>query len=301
MTVGSGGEQNLALAAFEAQRPRLTGIAYRILGSADDAQDAVQDAWLRWAAVSDGAVRNAEALLTTIVTRLSVDRLRREKARREAYTGEWLAVPLRAQGDPEGAAELADSLSLAMLVVLETLSPLERAAFILHEVFDHPYAEVSTALDRSEASVRQLVHRARVRVQDGAARYDADPAQHAQVVAQFLAACQSADSGALLEVMAPDVVLHSDGGGVAQAPLRPIHGSDKVGRLMQSIAARLPEGVSFGLESFNGALGIVARLDGTPISAMAVSVRDGRVESLHLVANPAKMTQLASGITISML
>ena len=240
MTQDPGGDEDIALAAFEAQRPRLTGIAYRILGSADDAQDAVQDAWLRWSSVTGSEVRNAEALLTTIVTRLSLDRLRRAKTQREAYTGPWLAQPCRAQVDPEAAAELADSLSLAMLVVLETLSPLERAAFILHEVFEHPYADISTALDRSQASVRQLVHRARVRIQDGATRYDTDPAHHAQVVEQFLAACLSADSGALLKVMAPDVVLLSDGGGVAQAPLRPIQGSAKVSRLMQSIAGRAP-------------------------------------------------------------
>lgn len=196
MTVYSGGHEDLALTAFEAQRPRLTGIASRILGSVDDAQDFR----LRWAAVPGSEVRNAEALLATIVTRLPVDRLRRAKTQREAYPGAWLAEPLRAQADPEASA------------------------------------------GRAEASVRQLVHCTRARVQDGGARYDADRGHHAQVVEQFPAACQSADSGALLKIMAPDVVLHSDGGAVAQAPPRPAYGSGKISRLMQSIAGGIPEG-----------------------------------------------------------
>ncbi|HEX2744064.1 MAG TPA: hypothetical protein VHN16_06625 [Streptosporangiaceae bacterium] len=194
MTVDSGGDEDLALAAFEA--PRLTGIASRILGSVDDAQDPR----LRWAAVPGSEVRHAEALLATIVTRLPVDRLRRAKTQREACRWGCLAEPLRAQADPEAAA------------------------------------------GRAEASVRQLVHCARARVQDGEARYDAGRGHHAQVVEQFRAACQPADSGALLKIMAPDVVLHSDGGAVAQAPPRPTCGSGKISQLMQSIAGGIPGG-----------------------------------------------------------
>jgi RNA polymerase sigma-70 factor (ECF subfamily) len=282
------------LMAFERQRPRLMGVAYRLLGSVADAEDVVQDAWLRW----DGTtadVDNEEAYLTTVVTRLALDRLRRAKVQRETYTGPWLPEPVAWEEDPAAAAELADSLSMALLVVLETMSPLERAAFVLHEVFGQPYAEVASVLRRSEASVRQLVHRARTRVEAGHTRYRADRLTHARVVRQFLAACQNADLPALLEVLAPDVVIVSDGGGVARAPRRPVNGRDKVARLLSGIARRIPEGAVFTLESFNGALGVVARADGVPIAAMAVTVEGGQVQSLHLVANPGKLAPSLGG------
>jgi RNA polymerase sigma-70 factor (ECF subfamily) len=206
--------------------------------------------------------------------------------------------------DPQAAAELADSLSMALLVVLETLSPLERAAFVLREVFDRPYSEVAATLGRSEAAVRQLVHRARGRVEDGHARYRADVATHAQVVSEFLAACRGADLDALMALLAPDVVIISDSGGVAQAPRRPVYGHDKVARLLVGIAGRVPEGLTLGLEYFNGALGIVARAGGAPISAMAVTVAEGRVQSLQLIANPEKLRSLqnpcgASALTMN--
>ena len=282
------------LSAFEQQRPRLMGVAYRLLGSVADAEDVVQDAWLRWDGTGDD-VHNEEAYLTTVVTRLALDRLRRAKVQREAYTGPWLPEPVAASEDPAASAELADSLSIALLVVLETMSPLERAAFVLHEVFGEPYPEVAAVLGRSEASVRQLVHRARTRVDAGHTRYRADRLTHARVVREFLAACQNADLSALLEVLAPDVVIVSDGGGVAPAPRRPVHGRDEVARLLHGIAGRVPAGAVFTLEPFNGSLGIVARIDGAPISAMAVTVYGGQVQSLHLVANPGKLAPSLGG------
>ena len=184
---------------------------------------------------------------------------------------------------------------MALLVVLETLSPLERAAFVLREVFDRPYAEVAATLGRSEQAVRQLVHRARGRVDDGHARFSADVATHTQVVSQFLAACQGADLEALLAVLAPDVVIISDSGGQAQAPRRPVYGRDKVARLLVGFAGRVPEGLTFGLEYFNGSLGIVARIDGRPFAAMAVTVAEGTVQSLQLIANPEKLAFLQRG------
>jgi len=271
------------------------GVAYRLLGSVTDAEDVVQDAWLRWDGAAAEDVRNEEAYLTTVVTRLALDRLRSARARRETYPGPWLPEPVAAGADPAAAAELADSLSMALLVVLETLSPLERAAFVLHEVFGEQYPEVAAVLGRSEASVRQLVHRARAHVDAGHTRYRADRSTHVHVVHRFLAACQDADLSALLEVLAPDVVIVSDGGGVAHAPRRPVHGRDRGAPLLAGLAGRGPGDAVFTLEPFNGALGIVARIDGVPIAAMAVTVDGGQVRSLHLVANPAKLAPSLGG------
>jgi RNA polymerase sigma-70 factor (ECF subfamily) len=279
---------------FEDHRPRLMGICYRILGTVNDAEDVLQEAWIRWRGTELNEVQNAEAFLTTIVTRLSLDRLRRVKAQREVYTGSWLPEPV-AVDDPQAAVELADSLSLALLVVLETLSPVERAAFVLREVFQQPYPEVAATLGREEPAVRQLVHRARARVAAGGTRYQADRALHARVVERFLAACRSADVNALLQLLAPDVVVISDGGGVAQAPLQPVYGDQKAARLLMGIAGRVPPGTVFSLECFNGQLGIVARLHGRTMSAMAVTVAGETVQTLHLIANPAKLTTLEAG------
>ncbi len=288
-----GDDGSSAVAVFEGHRPHLMGVAYRILGSVTDSEDVLQDAWLRWSRTDRSAVSNSEAFLTTVVGRLSLDHLRRAKARRESYTGSWLPEPVAdepdPQRDPAAAAELADSLSMALLVVLETLSPLERAAFVLREVFDRPYPEVAATLGRTETAVRQLVHRARDRVDAGHARYRSDLRVHAQVVDRFLEACAHADVDALMELLAPDVVIISDSGGLARAPRQPVHGRDRVARLLASFAPRVPEGTTFSVEHFNGAPGIVARLDGTTITTMALSVADGRVQSLQLVANPQKL------------
>jgi len=286
-------------AAFEQQRSRLMGVCYRMLGSVADAEDVVQEAWLRWSRVDLEDVDVPEALLTTIATRLALDRLRRVKLRREVYSGSWLPEPVVAQDDPAAAAELADSLSMALLVVLETLTPLERAAFVLHEVFARPYADVAAILQRSEPAVRQLVHRARDHVDAGHARYQADRGTHAKVVRSFLAACETADVEGLMGLLAPDVVMVSDGGGVVRAPRRPVNGADKVARLLAGIAVRVEPGTTFSVEIFNGTLGLVARVGGEPVSAMAVTIREGVVQTLHLIANPAKLAPLRTGCAVA--
>ncbi len=282
-----------AVAVFESHRSHLMGVAYRMLGSVMDSEDVLQEAWLRWSRTDRSVVSNSEAFLTTIVSRLSIDHLRRAKARRESYTGPWLPEPVAQEPDPRrdpvAAAELADSLSMALLVVLESLSPLERAAFVLREVFDRPYPEVACTLDRTEAAVRQLVHRARGRVDAGHARYQADLQVHSEVVERFLKACTDTDLDALMEILAPDVVIISDGGGLVRAPRRPIQGRDKVARLMASVAPRAHQRTVFSIERFNGALGIVARLDGATIATMAISVADRTIQSIQLVANPHKL------------
>ena len=287
-----------ATVTFEAQRRRLLGISYRILGSFADAEDVVQDAWLRWSRTDVTEVENPEAFLTTVVTRLSLDRLRTLKARREVYSGPWLPEPVAADPDPQSAVELADSLSLAVLVVLETLSPLERAAFVLREVFSEPYPVVAEILGREEPAVRQLVHRARQHVDAGAARYRADRATHNEVVQRFLAACETADLDALLGVLAPEVLLVSDAGGVGKAPVRPITGEDKVGRFLIGVTTKVVPGTTVGPEVFNGRLGLVARLDGRAITAIAFDIGDGHVHTLHLLANPEKLAGLDAPIPL---
>jgi RNA polymerase sigma-70 factor (ECF subfamily) len=281
-----------ATGTFEEQRRRLMGVSYRILGSFVDAEDVVQDAWLRWSATDVATVKNPAAFLTTVVTRLSLDRLRTLKARREVYAGPWLPEPVAVDADPEAAAELADSLSMALLVVLETLSPLERAAFVLREAFSEPYAVVAEVIGRDEAAVRQLVHRARQHVDAGAARYRADRTTHDEVVERFLAACQTADLDALLAVLAPDVLLVSDAGGVGKAPPRPIAGEDKVARFLIGVTTKVEPGTTVGLEVFNGQVGLVARLEGRATTALAFAVAGQRVQTLHLMANPEKLAAL---------
>jgi RNA polymerase sigma-70 factor, ECF subfamily len=285
-------------ATFAEQRRRLMGVSYRILGSIADAEDVVQDAWLRWSATDTTKVENPEAFLTTVVTRLSLDRLRALKARREVYSGPWLPEPVAADLGPEAATELADSLSLALLVVLETLSPLERAAFVLREVFAEPYDVVAEILGRDEAAVRQLVHRARQHVDAGGARYRADRATHNEVVERFLAACENADLDALLAVLAPDVVMVSDAGGVGRAPVRPIIGEDRVGRFLIGVTTKVVPGTTVGLEVFNGQLGLVARLDGRAITALAFRVSEQQVRTLHVLANPEKLAALDAPIPL---
>ncbi len=279
--------------AFELLRPRLTGIAYRMLGSVADAEDVVQETWLRWQrSTGDDAtgapIRSSEAFLVTIATRLSLDRLRRVKAQRETYYGPWLPEPV-IPDEPAQHAELADSLATALLVVLETMSPSERAAFVLHDVFEQPYPEIAQTLERSEPAVRQLVTRARSRVQSGRGRYEADRTVHAEVVDRFVAACETADFGSLISVLAPDVVIVSDGGGKAQAPPKPVFGADKVARLIAGFRRRSPAETEYSAEFFNGAPGLVARLGDQLIGVVSVQVRDGLVQSLHLVANPEKL------------
>jgi RNA polymerase sigma-70 factor (ECF subfamily) len=284
------------LSQFEEQRPRLLGIAYRMLGTVTDADDVLQEAWLRWSAVNLFGVLNREALLTTIVTRLSLDRLRRERVRREVYAGPWLpelvADDTPAAPDPAASAEMADSLSVAVLALMERLSPLERAAFVLRVVFGYHYAEVAAALDRTESATRQLVHRAQRHLGDGRRRFPADGSRHLDVTRRFIAACGSAQLGPLLDVLAPDVVIVSDGGGVAKAPPKPVAGRDHVARFLVGVLHRMPRGSIASVESFNGTTGVVVRVNGEPISALAIRVDGDHVASLQLVANPAKLAGL---------
>jgi RNA polymerase sigma-70 factor (ECF subfamily) len=279
-------EQDTDAAIFAEHRRVLHGVAYRVLGSFTDAEDVVQDCWLRWAGRPPGEIHDPRAYLVRTTTRLAIDRLRREQARREAYVGPWLPEPVVT--DPD-TAELAESVSLALLVVLETLSPLERAVFVLREAFDFSYPEVAEATGRSEAAVRQLAHRAKDHVAARQPRFDIDQAARQQATERFLAACQNADVAALMEMLAPDVTLISDGGGKARAPRRPISGADKVARFLCGIAEYpLPDPGSFVVRIGDGP-GIVITSAGTPVTTLMLNLRDGQVQEIALIANPDKL------------
>ncbi|KUL54298.1 RNA polymerase subunit sigma-24 [Streptomyces sp. NRRL S-1521] len=276
------------------------GVAYRMLGRVVDAEDVVQDAWLRWSAADHAQVREPRAYLVRVTTRLAIDRLRHVQSRREAYVGPWLPEPYVTDYGPTvpdtaERAVLADSVSLAVLVVLESLSPLERAVFVLREAFGFPFAEIAATLDRSEAAVRQLAGRARKHVDAGRPRYEVDPAQRRDLTERFLAAATEGDLDGLMSLLAPDVRLVGDSGGKAKAPLRVLESADKVGRFLHGAARKGVEGVQwteFRFMELNGAECLLVLVDGKPDSVFQMDVLDGRIQNIYIVRNPDKLTSL---------
>jgi RNA polymerase sigma-70 factor (ECF subfamily) len=275
---------------FEEYRPLLFSLAYRMLGTRADAEDIVQDAYLRWQSASLEEVRAPKSYLTTVVARLSLDSLKSARRKRETYVGEWLPEPLV---EPSGssAVEMAESLSLAFLHILETLSPDERVAFLLREVFEADYAEIAATLDTSEANCRQLIARARKHIHDRRPRFKVDRARQQSVLQQFLAACQTGDPSQLLPLLSPDVVMHSDGGGKAAATINPIYGSDKVSRFFHGIAKK---GATAGLTpkfvNVNGAPGALLMQGETRCAVVSIELNDtGLVERIFFVVNPDKL------------
>ncbi|MEU0005996.1 RNA polymerase sigma factor SigJ [Streptomyces sp. NPDC006314] len=288
---------DLTTDVFEEHRPLLMGVAYRMLGRVADAEDAVQDAWLRWSGADRAGVREPRAYLVRIITRLAIDRLRQAQARGEAYPGPWLPEPYLTEfGDtaPDTAdrAVLADTVSLAVLVVLESLSPLERAVFVLREAFGYPYAEIATLLDRGEAAVRQLAGRARRHVAERRPRYEVDPAQRRDLTERFLAAAGDGDLEGLMSLLAPDVRLVGDSGGKAKAPVRTLHTADKVGRFLVGVA-RTAQALSLRFLEVNGGPAVLALSGDKPDSLFQVDVADGRVTTVYIVRNPDKLRHLA--------
>ena len=294
-----------AAAVFDEHRGLLVSVAYRILGSVTDAEDAVQEAWLRWSGVDHSGVDDPRAFLVRVTTRLAIDRLRRAKARRESYIGPWLPEPILTRHDVAEDAAMAESVSMAMLVVLETLSPLERAVFVLREAFGMPHAEIAGVLGRKEEAVRQLARRARDHVRERRPRFDADETEQRRVTERFLQAATGGDLEALMEVLSPGVTLVADGGGRALAPRRPVRGADKVARFLVAVAteervARFlasvgsePSGeVRVRPAQVNGGPGIVITAGDESISALVLDVSDGAVQTIHLVANPEKLAGL---------
>lgn len=285
--------------AFEACRPLLVRGAYGMLGSWADAEDVVQETWLRWSRVDADGVRDPRAYLLRATHRLALNRLRAERARRESYVGPWLPELVVSQDDPAGdvtdRAERVEQLSMALLVVLETLSPEERAAFLLRETFEVPYAEIAATLDRSEPAVRQLVHRARERVREGRPRFPADAATQERVTSAFVAASLSGDTAALTSLLAPEAVALSDGGGKVRAAINPIEGADRVARFMAGVAriysAEAPGDV-LSPAYVNGVFGMVGEHDGRLTFVAALDIADGLVRAVHLVVNPDKLARM---------
>lgn len=290
---------------FEQHRSALTGVAYRILGTVADAEDVVQEAWLRWSEVDQAVVRDAKAYLIRVTSRLAIDRLRWVKARRESYVGPWLPEPFGVEPDAAERAELADSVELALLVVLETLSPLERAVFVLREAFDLPYAEIAEVIGRAEPATRQLARRAREHVQEKRPRFDVDRARRREITERFIGASAGGDLAALTELLSQDVTLVGDGGGRAKAPLRVLFGADHVGRFVAGIATPvgaerflaslgLERGeLSFGLLELNNAPAIVVGAAGRVVTVISLDIADGKIQTIYLVANPEKLSHLA--------
>ncbi|MFG3107780.1 RNA polymerase sigma-70 factor [Streptomyces tendae] len=282
---------------FEEHRPVLLGVAYRMLGRLADAEDVVQEAWLRWSGADRSVVREPRGYLVRVTTRLAVDRLRQVKSRGETYVGPWLPEPYvtdfgDAVPDTAERAVLADSVSLAVLVVLESLSPLERAVFVLREAFGYPYAEIAAMLERGEAAVRQLAGRARKHVDERRPRYDVDPAQRRDLTERFLAAAAEGDLAGLLATLAPDVRLVGDSGGRSKAPLRVLESAGKVGRFLFAVAQQGIPDATFHFLELNGGPALLVRSGGKPDSVLQVDVAEGRIQAVYIIRNPDKLASL---------
>ncbi|HYQ22195.1 RNA polymerase sigma-70 factor [Stenotrophomonas sp.] len=280
--------------AFQTHRPRLMALAYRLLGSRSDAEDVVQDAWLRWSGTDPAAVRDPEAWLVTITTRLGLDRLRAARRERVHYVGPWLAEPLEIRlaaepaSDPAVAHARTDEVSVAFLTLLEHLGPEERAAFLLKEAFDHDYRQIAALLGLSEANCRQLVHRAKQRLQAGRPRFNADSGQHRQLLARFMDATQRGDSEAIQALLHANARLVSDGGGVVTAAVRPLLGAERIGRLFWAIARR-GLGQTAQLGWVNGEPAILRFLGDQLHSVTTIEVAEGRIANVYSVLNPEKL------------
>lgn len=247
----------------------------------------IDSCWSRWRTAYSAAWPTPRAYLVRVVTRLALDRIRRIRARKETYIGPWLPEPVSTDRTVGDDVELFESISMALLVVLETLSPLERAVFVLREAFAFPYSDIAKILDRTEPAVRQLARRAREHIAERRPRFDADPTTRRAATERFLAACETADFDALLRELAPDVVLVADSGGEAIGPRRPLHGAEKVARLLTT---KRPFPITFRLVEMNGEPAIVIDADDQPITAVFLDVLDGAINTIHVVANPAKLT-----------
>ncbi|MCD7442814.1 RNA polymerase sigma-70 factor [Streptomyces lincolnensis] len=283
---------------FQEHRPVLLGVAYRMLGRVADAEDVVQEAWLRWSAADRSEVRESRAYLVRVTTRLAIDRLRQVKARGETYVGPWLPEPYvtdfgDAVPDTAERAVLADTVSLAVLVVLESLSPLERAVFVLREAFGYPYADIAAMLDRAEPAVRQLAGRARRHVEERRPRYEVDPAQRRDLTERFLAAAGDGDLEGLMSLLAPDVRLVGDSGGKSKAPVRVLETADKVGRFVLGVAHKgaVPD-LSFRFLELNGGPALLILSGDKPDSVLQLDVADGLIHSVYIVRNPDKLGSL---------
>ena len=283
-------------AVFTDTRPLLFAIAYRMLGSVADAEDLVQDAYLRWQQARDEEIRAPRAYLTTIVTRLAINQLNSARVQRESYVGPWLPEPLVTEHapDPSEPVELAESLSMAFLLMLERLSPIERAVLLLHDVFDFDYGEIARVVDKSEANCRQLLSRARKRLDSGQSRFEADPAAAERLMQLFTRASDTGDIDGLLAVLADDITLWTDGGGKSEgARLLPLHGAEAVARFVIAAQQRFasPER-TIRPARLNGEPGFLVYLGGRPRAAVICQISGGRIRAMYSISNPDKLRRL---------
>lgn len=278
-----------AAGTFDRHRPLLFSIAYRMLGSTMDAEDIVQEAYVRWQGTEE-EVRSPKAYLSTIVTRLSIDRLRSAKVGREQYVGPWLPEPLTT-GEASDIAEapvMEESLSMAFLVLLESLTPVERAIFLLREVFDYDYAEVSRVVGKTETNCRQIAHRTRRALAARRPRFESSEEQQERMTRLFVEVCASGDMQSLLSLLSEDVVLYSDGGDRVVTARNPVHGPDRVARLLLGLARKRPPGVAVRLVGINGQPGIICYAGNLPDSVLTLEITDGRIKAVRNVRNPDK-------------
>jgi RNA polymerase sigma-70 factor (ECF subfamily) len=279
---------------FAEHRNLLFSVAYRMTGSVADAEDIVQNAWLRWSAADSSRVAAPVPYLVKTVTNLALDEMTSARARRETYVGPWLPEPLLTSPDAADEVTMAENLSLAMMVVLETLSPLERAVFVLSDVFGYSHSEIAAMLDRDAAAVRQLAHRSRRHVQARRPRYEVDPATRDDLVAKFRAACLGGDINALMELLAPEVTAWSDGGGVVTAARRPIHGADNVSRWILGVLAKPDsQGMEVDVTTINGETSLLASFGGVPAGSVHFDIDGDAIVGIRMVLNPNKLDGLS--------
>jgi RNA polymerase sigma-70 factor (TIGR02957 family) len=289
--MGPGGRQDAATEMFLAHRNLLFTVAYEMLGSAADAEDVLQETWLRWAGVDLDTVRDQRAYLVRITTRQALSRLRTLGRRKESYVGPWLPEPLLTAPDVAEDVELADSVSMAMMLVLETLAPTERAVFVLRDVFDVGYDEIAEAVGKSPAAVRQIAHRAREHVAARRPRGAVSPAETRDALEAFHRAAETGDLQSLLDILAPDVVLLGDGGGIVQAVRAPVVGADRVARVLTAGRRRIAA-ASLQPAQVNGYPALILRLNGEIDTVIAVRIDDGLITGLYAVRNPEKLSHM---------
>ena len=284
--------EHSAVESFEAHRRALIGLAYRMLGSRAEAEDVVQDAYLRWHAIDPGTIEEPRRYLGTVVTRLCLDRMKSAKARHEIYVGQWLPEPVVDEVfDAEPAGDLARDLSVALMLILERLSPLERASFLLHDVFGLEFAEVAAALGRGEAACRQLAARARAHIDAGRPRFPTSQEEGHRLAAAFHEAAASGDLHRLTQLLAQDAVLYSDGGGKRAAALKPIYGADKILRFLEGVSRKNTalQTMQVRVATINGLAGFVMREADGSVNTMAFECNDGRIVAIYVVRNPEKL------------
>ena len=286
---------------FDEYRPLLFSIAYRMLGSVMDAEDMVQEAFLRWQNAPAGDVHSPKAYLVTVVTRLCLDQLKSARSQREEYIGPWLPEPLVTEGRQEvaEAVMLSESLSMAFLVMLESLTPTERAVFLLREVFDYEYREIADILDKSEEAVRQMAHRARGHVQARRPRFHASREQTQRLLLRFSETLATGDMTGLLALLAPDVTVWSDGGGKVTAARKPVQGRERVARFMLGLVRTAPPGFTPRLAEINGQPGIIGYVDGQPVLTLTLDVAEDSITGVRFVLNPDKLRNLPTGTGVS--